>query len=286
MKSSVLVIGSEGFLGRYICKLFHSKGFDVIGFDIKPIEDTKEYAYYFQKNIYELKQEDMVFLKEYDEYILINLSGVSRNGIAVKEPVESTHNTLTSYVHLLDLLENRPPKLLVTISTREVSMLEENYESLYGKTKLYSILKQSSELISNAYSEQWNIPLRIFRLSDIFGIGDHSSKVISIFFSRAKNNEDIRVLAQEQQFYLTEVSEVAQQILAEVDDLTVMKKQINLWSDDYVVSLLQLAYLAKELNPQSTSKILVDNDVVELQSVSSLFPSAHLEVFQKVNQSL
>jgi len=289
-KKCIVIIGAEGFLGRHVGELFYTKGYDVIGIDIKEPSNSIKYKYYVHKNIGDINGNDISFINTLSSYILLNVGGVSRNGVAYNEPIVSVHNTVTAYLHLLELLDTCPPSYLMNISTREVNILQNNKEKLFGKQKLYSTYKYATELISEGYSEQWDIPLRIFRLSDIFGIGDHSSKVLHIFLKKAILNEDIIVNNSATQLFLTEVTEVSKTIY---DTSVEMRNSISLnfvliylWDENYHFTLNELAHLAKEINKTSESKIINKQDNSLPYNVKSKIKNDHLKVLNELNEGI
>lgn len=290
MPKTVVVIGAEGFLGKKVVNNLSENGYDIIGIDMQKSSSPTAYRHFIQKNISEITIDDLSFLKTIEDYGLINVSGVSRNGVAAKYPIESCHNTVNSYIHLLENLDSFPPKWMIHTSTREVDILLSDKEKLTGKQQIYPTLKLTSELISKSYHEHWQIPLGIFRLSDIFGIGDHPSKVMNIFLNKAINNEDIHVFSPNAKLFLTEVSEVSSEIIGFIKELEEKRgenllKLIQLWDEEYLFSLLELAYLALELNPNTLSKIVTKECEKPNHKIKERFRLKHLEVLNHINSS-
>ena len=283
----IVLVGAEGFLGKNLGNFLHSQGYEIIGIDIQKAQSNLKYKSFIQKNILDLTLEDMPFLNTDDDYGLIHVGGVSRNGVAAKFPVESSSNTLTSLVKLLELLEVKPPKWMALTSTREVEILLEDKESIKAKQRIYPTLKLATELIAESYQGHWKIPLKIFRLSDIFGGGDHPSKVMQIFLNKAIKNEDINVMEPEVKLFLTEVKEVSNIIYKSINDNENTKSElINIWDKEYFISLLELAYLAKELNPNSTSKIIAPECAELNYSILKKLTPNHSKEISSLNQSL
>lgn len=286
---TVLLIGAEGFLGKVLGDNLVKEGYSLIGIDIQASSSMIKYKHFIQKNIFEISQKEISFLGRIGGYGLINVGGVSRNGNAALSPAESTQNTLSAYFKLLTLLEVNPPQWMMISSTREVDILLQNKELLNGKQKIYSMLKYSTELASESYAEHWNIPLRIVRLSDLFGMGDHPSKAMSIFIQRAIGNEDINVTSPDAMLYLTEVTDVAETMQKHIRSLSkredaISNELISLWDDDYVISLLELAYLALELNPSSRSKIISEGKAIDYR-VKEKISLTHRKVLEDINGS-
>lgn len=284
--NTILIIGSEGFLGQKLVTYFYNLGYEIIGIDIqKNAQNDSYYKHFIQKNISFIDKDDLsIFTTQTNcNYGLINTGGVSRNGMAAKYPIESCNNTISSYVNLLEQLNSFPPKWMILTSTREVEILLTNNDNLNGKQKLYSIYKLTTELVSSAYQEEWDIPLRICRLSDIFGVGDHSSKVMQIFIKKAISNDDINVNTPNSKLFLTEVNEISQQlydvsIQLEMEISNPKTVTLNLWDETYFITLLELAHLILELNPQSTSKIITTTTAEINYSVKNKIKPYHLKV--------
>ncbi|QFR48354.1 NAD-dependent epimerase/dehydratase family protein [Sulfurimonas lithotrophica] len=286
---TILLVGSEGFLGKNLVRLLIEHNYNIIGLDIQPTNNVK-YTHFVQKNIFDLSINDISFLNKLNSYGVIYTGGVSRNGIAATYPIESSQNTVSALVKLLELLnQTTPPTWMMLTSTREVDILLDNKESLFGKQKIYSTLKLTSELIIESYSEYWNIPLKILRLSDIFGIGDHKSKVIQIFLNKAIQNDIIEVNNTNIKLFLTEVTEISSTIFKYVkkieDDIEINNFEIiQLWDDNYYITLLELAYISLELNPYSQSKILTKDGMTINYSVKNKIKPNHMKVLENMNK--
>ncbi|MGD9715806.1 MAG: NAD-dependent epimerase/dehydratase family protein [Sulfuricurvum sp.] len=287
---SVLLIGSEGFLGKTLKKLLEFHGYDVIGIDIKASDDAGTYRRFIHKNIHDLTPEDLSFVASLGSYGLINAGGVSRSGIAAQNASQSSHDTITSYLKLLEMLDETPPEWMALTSTREVDLLLNGKEGLSGKRLIYPALKLGTELIAESFQSHWRIPVAIFRLSDLFGPGDHPSKAMQTFLRKAKSNEDIYVDAPELKLHLTEVNEVAERIYAEVCRMTLapvpQTELIHVWDGDYALSLLELAYLACELNPQSRSVVVTPYPMSLEYGVLEKLTLPHRRVLEKINAAL
>jgi len=103
--------------------------------------------------------------------------------------------------------------------------------------------KKSAEQLILAFSNSFNIPLAICRLSDVYGgKRDHVNKLLPTFVKRAKQNKLVRVLDSETRFHFTHIQDVIVSIL-EIAELLKksgnMKKFFEIWSEE--------SYTAEEL---------------------------------------
>lgn len=283
---TILLVGSEGFLGRHLRDMLHSQGYDIIGIDMQKTLSSN-YLRFIHKGIFDLEREDLSLLQEISSYGVIYTAGVSRNGMAAANPIDASHSTLTSLVKFLELLDARPPEWMVLTSTREVDILLGDEEELRAKQKIYSTLKHASELVIKSYHEHWDIPLKIFRLSDIFGVDDHPSKVMQIFFKKAILGEDITVNSSDVKLFLTEVHEVSSEISRHLESFqTSSNELIRVWDENYSLSLLELAHLALEFNKNSSSILLMQEPQELNYSVQSKMKPSHLKVLEGIQTKL
>jgi len=129
--------------------------------------------------------------------------------------------------------ENR---LFIYLSTREVSFYDRLDDSQISIDHIYAISKKSAEQLILAFSNSFNIPLAICRLSDVYGgKRDHVNKLLPTFVKRAKQNKLVRVLDSETRFHFTHIQDVIVSIL-EIAELLKksgnMKKFFEIWSEE------------------------------------------------------
>lgn len=287
----IVIVGSEGFLGKNLVRLLRERGHEIIGIDIQPCSNPNDYRIFIQKNLNDLSLADFTFLNDIDNYGLVNVGGVSRNGAAAVYPYESSQNTISGFAKLLELMEQTPPAWMVLTSTREVDILLSDKRKLKGKQRIYPSLKLTTELIAEAYGDHWQIPLTVLRLSDIFGLGDHPSKAMQIFLRKAIENETINVFEPEVRLYLTEVNEVSENVYEATIRMieqpkTAFFRLLHVWDSDYSITLLELAYLARELNPLSRCTIVASENQVLDYCVMEKIKDVHKQILQEINAQL
>jgi len=146
MKSCVLVIGSEGFIGGHLCKYLASSGYKLKGMDLLAANDTSIYDSYCQGNLLDLDSV-ITIVSEFKPNIIINLAArtdlvgstlndyaVNFNGInnliiAIKKAgfVQRCIFTSTQLVH--------------EISKASSESQDYSYDTLYGQSKALGEMK-------------------------------------------------------------------------------------------------------------------------------------------------
>ena len=122
-KDKILIIGSEGFIGRYMVRDLKAEGFHVSGFDIAP-EDAGRSGYTFYKGSILSKEQLRVAMKGAD--MVINLAAKHHDFGVSKEDFFLINETGTQI--MLDVMDELQIKRLVFYSSVAV----------YGETSDFS----------------------------------------------------------------------------------------------------------------------------------------------------
>lgn len=172
---SVLIIGSEGFIGTHLVEYFIQQEENVIGADIKAVQKEN----YVQINPYE-PDYDSIFAK-YDFSLCINASGSANVKFSFAQPkTDFDSNTMTVFRLLNAISVHQPSCKFINLSSAAVygnsstKPLNENADckpvSPYGYHKWYS------ELICKEYAELFKLNTCSARLFSVYG--EHQKKLL------------------------------------------------------------------------------------------------------------
>lgn len=251
MAVSYFITGIAGFVGSELAIALAKLGCRVVGIDrALPHDETiADFAAlgieYVNMDLLE-KAKLAPLLNGID--IVIHAAGVSRVSEARAKPLDCVSSTVLATTNLLEVLAEqvestaRKP-LFIFLSTREVSFYDRLDEAQVNIDHIYAISKKTAEQLILAFSNSFDIPSAICRLSDVYGgKRDHVNKLLPTFVQRAKQNQLVRVLDNESRFHFTHIRDVIDSIL-EITELlrqhAYPQKCFEIWSDE--------SYTAEEL---------------------------------------
>lgn len=252
MTVKYFITGVSGFVGGELAIALAKRGYVVTGVDrVCPHEETaRDFAELGVEFVnLDLLDKERLSPLLHGADIIIHAAGVSRVSEAKAKPLECINSTVLATTNLIDIIASQTggsdakKPLFIYLSTREVSFYNRMDEEQVSIDHIYAISKKAAEQLILAFSNSFNIPLAICRLSDVYGgKRDHVNKLLPTFVSRAKQNKLVRVLDKETRFHFTHIQDVVVSILEVVE---LMKKPNNtqrcfeIWSED--------SYTAEEL---------------------------------------
>jgi nucleoside-diphosphate-sugar epimerase len=266
MAVKYFITGISGFVGSELAIALAKLGHIVTGVDrVYPHDDTAgdfaelgiEYV-----NLDLLDKERLSPLL-HDVDIIIHAAGVSRVSEARAKPLECINSTILATTNLIEIVAGQTKSaaarkpLFIYLSTREVSFYDSLDDGQVSVDHIYAISKKTAEQLILAFSNSFNIPLAICRLSDVYGgKRDHVNKLLPTFVKRAKQNKLVRVLDNETRFHFTHIQDVIVSIL-EIAELLKkpgnMQKCFEIWSEEY--------YTAEELAALVVSAFKSDSKI-------------------------
>jgi GDP-D-mannose 3',5'-epimerase len=182
MKHKVIVCGAGGFIGTHLVDNLKTKGYYVVGIDLKYPQWTKTSADEFHicdltvpQNVYEIFSSDVsqvwqlaadmggaeyIFTGENDANIMTNSVTINVNVLKamVKYGIKKVFYTSSACIYPGDIQEQDCDGALA-----ESSCYPANPDSEYGWEKLFS------ERLYMSYARNYNIEVRIARLHNVFG---------------------------------------------------------------------------------------------------------------------
>jgi UDP-glucose 4-epimerase len=174
------------------------------------------------------------------------MTSIEEPELTYKLNVEATKNIVAACT--------KHKKKLIFASSREVygtqDELPVKLNAELNPENPYAASKVAGEAIVRAYGKSYELDYNIVRMSNVYGYGD-VGRVIPKFIEIFRMNKDIELYGSEKIIDFIYIDDV-------VEALVKLKEKsgliLNLGSG-VKTTLLELANLIKELNPQSTSKI-------------------------------
>jgi len=185
---SVLLIGSDGFLGNWFKDILTKNGNEFLCYDIKD-----------DNNICE-----PLDIPKYD--YVINCAGIASPEKYMKQPVETMDVSYIGTKNVLDYCVNNNVESILMFSSSEVYGTP-NKESIPTKEdyigtiptrssrSCYDIGKQVLETLCYIYYNKWKLPIKVVRPFNFYGpyMGINDNRVLSNWMRSYLQNNDIMV---------------------------------------------------------------------------------------------
>jgi nucleoside-diphosphate-sugar epimerase len=186
---TVLITGSQGFIGSYLCKDLLEKGYNVIGIDnyskygkISRPHDTHEKFLFFEEDVIGIELRDLERFRNVD-YIIAGaamIGGISYFHKYAYDLLSNNERIIASTFDLaIKLHKNSSLKKIVVISS---SMVFENTEEfptpevsitrIPPPSSTYGFQKLSCEYFCKGALEQYGLPYTIVRPFNCVGVGE------------------------------------------------------------------------------------------------------------------
>ena len=191
MTQRVLVTGSEGFTGRYVCDEFAAAGWEVWGAGVQPKPDNPRYL-----NINLLEPETLGLIGERARpHVVVHLAASAF--VAEADPTTFYHVNLLGTRHLLEALSaaTAPPRCTILASSANVygnSTLEVVDETADTRpANDYAVSKLAMEYLAKTYMTRLGIVMT--RPFNYTGVGQEPRylipKIVNHFKARAPHIE-------------------------------------------------------------------------------------------------
>ena len=191
MTQRVLVTGSEGFTGRYVCDEFTSAGWEVWGAGVQPKPDTPRYL-----NINLLQPETLGLISERAKpHVVVHLAASAF--VAEADPTAFYNVNLLGTRHLLEALSTASAPPLCTILASSANVYGNSTLEVLDETAAthpandYAVSKLAMEHLAKTYMARLGIVLT--RPFNYTGVGQESRylipKIVNHFKTRAPHIE-------------------------------------------------------------------------------------------------
>jgi UDP-glucose 4-epimerase len=178
----IVVTGSEGFVGREVCRQLKERGLVFKGLDIANGDDVRK-------------------CKIPKATAYIHLAAEPLVPESIKRPRETWDINVDGTLAVLDACRTYRAKIVFASSSQATA----DSENPYG------LQKHQSEQIINMYQDLYGVRHCIFKIYNIFGDGDHG--VIGAFLTAREKNQPLILNGGQQRRDFIHVSTVAQKLI-------------------------------------------------------------------------
>ena len=214
MSNNILVTGSAGFIGFYLCKKLIEDGNNVIGIDnINDYYDPKlkmrRLDVLSQKSIenknwqffkIDLINKDLLLeiFQEYKPQIVINLAAQAGVRYSLKNPSAYIDSNIVGFFNILECCKISKVKSLLYASSSSVYggntkiPFSEN-DSVNHPVSIYAATKRSNELMAHAYSHLYGISCIGMRFFTVYGPWGRPDMAPMIFADAILNKKTLKI---------------------------------------------------------------------------------------------
>lgn len=185
---TILILGSEGFIGSHLVQTF-SKKYDIVGVDV--LESPRQTYPYQKVSVLSPDFDDLLRNKKFD--VCINASGSGNVFYSVQQPLSDFYFNTLSTIHILDGLRKY---------NKDCRYIHFSSAAVYGNPKSlpvkesdachpvspYGWHKYQSELICHEYSESFGLSCIILRPFSVYGPGLRKQLFWDVFQKSRSNN--------------------------------------------------------------------------------------------------
>ena len=212
---SVLITGAGGFIGSFLVKKFLRSGYQVIGIDninsyydkslkLKRLENIKEYSIknnfnwlFYKSNIEDKKYMRQIFL-ETKPQIVVNLAAQAGVRYSIINPSSYVKSNLLGFSNILELCQTHEVRHLVYASSSSVYGASNKYpfseeHKVDTPLSFYAATKISNEMMANAYSNIYKLPITGLRFFTVYGPWGRPDMAPMIFADKILKKKPITV---------------------------------------------------------------------------------------------
>lgn len=195
----VMLIGSNGFLGRWFCDFFKHNQIETLCMD-NNICSTNTYFEYKEHNICES-------IPTNDRYdFIINCAGIASPEKYLQNPVDTLDVSYIGTKNILEYAKRVNPESVLMFSSSEVYGTPDKKNIPTKETYIgaiptrssrscYDIGKQVLETLSYVYYNKYKTPVKVVRPFNAYGphMGPGDNRVLSKWMKSCINNEKIKI---------------------------------------------------------------------------------------------
>ena len=208
--SKVLVTGSAGFIGFFVCKKFLDKGFDVVGIDnlnsyydvnlkksrLRILKKNGNF-YNYEESLQKKGFLKKLFSKNRFKYI-IHLAAQAGVRYSIENPRTYLENNYLATFELLDNIKLNPPDHFLVASTSSAYGDSTNFptsenQKADNQISFYAATKKGIENMCHSYSHTYRIPTTTFRFFTVYGPWGRPDMALFKFTKSILENKPIDV---------------------------------------------------------------------------------------------
>ena len=221
----ILVTGSAGFIGSYVCKRLLCRGDEVVGLDnlntyydinlkygrLSTLgisrEDVDWYKFvqsdtcksfrFVRMNLEDRQAMQMLFANEHFDKV-VNLAAQAGVRYSIENPYAYVESNVDGFLNVLEGCRHYGVKHLVYASSSSVYGLNgkvpfSEKDSIAHPVSLYAATKKSNELMAHTYSHLYGIPSTGLRFFTVYGPWGRPDMSPFLFADAMLNNRPIKV---------------------------------------------------------------------------------------------
>lgn len=212
---TVLVTGAAGFIGRHLCGILTTEGYDVVGVDRSSrLSNLPEEIHIVQTDLSErptLPPADTI----------VHLAAHSQVQPTINNPELGVANVVVAQ-HVLAEAE-RLGAGVVNVSSREIfgSAVRPTETAVdTDSPNPYAASKLASEAFTNSYRNIADINAVSIRLANVYGPNDQNPRVLPTFVALANDGEMLTVFGQGKVLDFVHVEDACRSLVAAVERIT------------------------------------------------------------------
>ena len=211
----ILITGAAGFIGSFLVKKFLGSGYQVIGIDninsyydknlkLKRLENIKEYSIknnfnwlFYKINIEDKNHMSQIFLETKPQFV-VNLAAQAGVRYSIVNPSSYVKSNLLGFSNILELCQTHNVRHLVYASSSSVYGDSKQYpfseeQKVDSPLSFYAATKISNEMMANAYSNIYNLPITGLRFFTVYGPWGRPDMAPMIFADNILQKKPIKV---------------------------------------------------------------------------------------------
>lgn len=208
---SVLVTGSAGFIGSFLCKkiLEYTPDIHLVGVD--NMNDYYDVSLKEHRRA-QLQDEHFTFIRgdiadkaflsslfqKYHFSVVVNLAAQAGVRYSIENPDAYIHSNLIGFFNILEACRAFPVEHLVYASSSSVYGTNKKTpystdDKVDNPVSLYAATKKSNELLAHSYAKLYNIPCTGLRFFTVYGPAGRPDMAYFSFTNKLIRGEKIRV---------------------------------------------------------------------------------------------
>ena len=266
MKENYLLTGATGLIGSALLRKLVAEGNSVTC----PIRNKEKARGLFDGEIYnkvqwiELPLEK--YLQDMDKHFdyIIHCASPTASKYFVSNPVETLSFNVSTTTAIMEYAKNHSVKGVLFLSSLESygtvtegdRLIDEDYQGYVNPLEVrssYNIAKRTCECICHAYSQEYNVPVKVVRLTQIISskVAEEDMRVYAQFARSAAREEDIILHTEgtsaRQYLYIDDAVEALITVLMKGNS----GEAYNVANEDTYISVKDMAeFVQKHFNPE------------------------------------
>lgn len=266
MKENYLLTGATGLIGSALLRKLVTEGNSVTC----PIRNKEKARGLFDGEIYnkvqwiELPLEK--YLQDMDKHFdyIIHCASPTASKYFVSNPVETLSFNIATTTAIMEYAKNHSVKGVLFLSSLESygtvtegdRLIDEDYQGYVNPLEVrssYNIAKRTCECICHAYSQEYNVPVKVVRLTQIISskVAEEDMRVYAQFARSAAREEDIILHTEgtsaRQYLYIDDAVEALITVLMKGNS----GEAYNVANEETYISIRSMAeFVQKHFNPE------------------------------------